>query len=122
MSTLFEHLIKRACYMPFKVFSNGDLKYPRIHITTYFCLLMEGWKVQGICRFPCLQTLLGKAGKGWKVKAHQFWSASYKSTDGSEVGSESERPVPIHSSNRQQEDLILVLNSLSTTIVPEKSL
>ena len=25
MSTLFEHLIKRACYMPFKVFSNGDL-------------------------------------------------------------------------------------------------
>ena len=83
---------------------------------------MEGWKVQGICRFPCLQTLLEKAGKGWKVKAHQFWSASYKSTDGSEVGSESERPVPIHSSNRQHEDLILVLNSLSTTIVPEKSL
>ena len=62
--------------------SNGDLKYPRIYITTYFCLLMEGWKVQGICRFPCLQTLLEKAGKGWKVKAHQFWSASYKSTDG----------------------------------------
>ena len=78
---------------------------------------MEGWKVQGICRFPCLQTLLEKAGKGWKVKAHQFWSASYKSTDGSEAGSESD-----HCASTQ--DLILVLNSLATTIVtvPEKSL